>query len=764
MSRDMGDSPASRPRMLKRAQVGWPRPLRELKDLLYEVYLAAGAPSLDEIAEAISADDGLPGSPGRDTVRRCISEPVLPPSQADTVSVAVVLARSAAWNTQDLAARVRSLWITARMATGAGRPISEFDDRLVLVDLEVHPALDAGADDDRLSALPAYVAREFDARLNAVIADAAAGQSSIALLVGGSSTGKTRAMWEAVRQLPDRWRLWHPIDPTRPDAALAELTDIAPHTVVWLNEAQDYLGLDPLGEQVAAGLRSLLRDPGRAPVLILATLWPEHWETLTIYTDSSRRSHTQELLNKHKIDVPDAFTSTELASLADTADADPRLGEAATRAHDAQITQYLAGVPVLLDRYHGARGATQALIHAAMDARRLGAGPHIPLAWLADAAPGYLTDTEWNQTPDNWLPQALAYVTTPCNGIPGILSPVKTSTPRNHRPAIAGSTAWQPTQTVQATQYQLTDYLDQYGRLHRADQIPPIDFWTAAASHAHPADLTDLGNSAKNRGLYRDAAQLHKRATAHGSPYAARALVHLFHTLHPTDQRPSQWAVAHATLDDPEVVSSLLGGLLEAGADQQIATLLARDPATHAHLDSPDAVARLLAALREAGADQQFAILAERAVAHARLDRPGAMSQLLAALHKGGADRQAAVLAERAVAHATLDDPNAVAQLLGGLRKAGADQQIATLLARDPATHAHLDDPGAVRRLMEELRGAGADQLAAVLAERAVAHATLDDPDAVAQLLGGLRKAGADQQIATLLARDPATHAHLGQL
>jgi hypothetical protein len=49
--------------------------LRELKDLLYEVYLAAGAPSLDEIAADIAAADALPGAPGRDTVRRCIGAP-----------------------------------------------------------------------------------------------------------------------------------------------------------------------------------------------------------------------------------------------------------------------------------------------------------------------------------------------------------------------------------------------------------------------------------------------------------------------------------------------------------------------------------------------------------------------------------------------------------------------------------------------------------------------------------------------------------------
>ncbi|MER5474305.1 hypothetical protein ABZX90_42765 [Streptomyces sp. NPDC002935] len=71
MSGDMGDAsgPKKRPRRLGRAQVSWPPALGKLKDLLYEVYLAAGAPSLDEIVKDVAADDELPGSPGRDTVR-----------------------------------------------------------------------------------------------------------------------------------------------------------------------------------------------------------------------------------------------------------------------------------------------------------------------------------------------------------------------------------------------------------------------------------------------------------------------------------------------------------------------------------------------------------------------------------------------------------------------------------------------------------------------------------------------------------------------
>jgi hypothetical protein len=59
-------------------------------------------------------------------------------------------------------------------------------------------------------------------------------------------------------------------------------------------------------------------------------------------------------------------------------------------------------------------------------------------------------------------------------------------------------------------------------------------------------------------------------------------------------------------------VARLLDSLREAGADEQAAALLARDPGAHARLDDPGGVADLLARLREAGADEQAAALAGR--------------------------------------------------------------------------------------------------------------------------------------------------------
>ncbi|MFE3205699.1 hypothetical protein [Embleya sp. NPDC059237] len=639
-----------------------------------------------------------------------------------------------------------------------GRPLVEVADPFAL---EVHHAIDSRT--AGLPVLPVYVPREHDRLLAEAVDRAAAGAGGVAVLVGGSSTGKTRACWEALHVLREReegWRLWHPIDPTRPGAALTELADVAPYTVIWLNEVQEYLTPAPHGEELAAGLRALLRDPRRAPVLVLATMWPNHWDTLTTRTDPDRHAQARALLDGHRITVPDAFTGAALDALAHAAGDDPRLAEAAEHATDGRITQYLAGVPVLTERYEDAPPATKALVHAAMDARRLGAGTHLPLAWLAEAAPGYLTDTEWDASGDDWLEQALRHVTQPCKGIPGILTPVKTGTPRNRR---TGPATEHRTGASQSATYRLADYLDQHGRRHRAEEIPPVDFWTAAATHAHPADLTALGHAARTRGLYRDAAQLHKHAATRGSRYAAIALVALLHTLHPTDHRPVQWAAAHASLDNPSAVGGLLQELREAGAQDQVAVLLARDPAARTSLDDPDAVAFLLWALQDIGAQDQVAVLLTRdPAARTSLDDPDAVVQLLSVLREVGAHEQAAALATRAATHVPLDDPDAVAQLLSVLGEVGAKEQIAALLARDPATRAPLDNPAAVTSLLWALREVGSqDQVAVLLARDPTTHAPLDNPDAVTHLLWVLQEVGSHEQVAVLLAGDPAARASL---
>ncbi|WP_331732160.1 ATP-binding protein (plasmid) [Streptomyces avidinii] len=671
-----------------------------------------------------------------------------------------------------------------------GRPLTEVTDPL---QLEVHRAIAArGAD---LPVLPLYIEREHDRTLADAVERAAGGESRIALLVGGSSTGKTRALWEALARLRERhesWRLWHPISP---DALLAQLNDVGPYTVIWLNEAQEYLDR---GERVASGLRTLLHDPSRAPALILATLWPEHWNKLTARTEPDRHRQARELLAGQQIRLPNAFIGADLAALHETAGHDTRLREAATHARDGQIAQYLAGGLVLLDRYHNAPPPARALVHAAMDARRLGAGPRIPWTWLANAASGYPTDTEWEAFGDDWdnhLVQALAYVTERWNGIPGILSPVHTDTTRNQRPTRSGATSkvGQPA-AKEGPSYRLADYLDQHGRRERAEHIPPVGFWTSAAQHAHPTDLATLGDAARNRGLYRDAAQLYKNAT----PYQVRAavsLVHHFDSLHPHDHRPAQWAATQMPFDGSLTVLNMPGVLRKAGAEEQIAVLVARavnegvlgdsrsiDVAlsllgragvgvraqlaeqvavlaaravAERSLDNAYRVVYLLEALQEVGAREQVAALAARAAVEVSLTNAEAVAQLIGLLREAGAEEEVAVLIRRAAAEVSLTNTRGVAGLMDLLREAGAEEEVAVLVRR-AAAEVSLTNPGAVARLMDLLREAGAEEEVAVLVRRAAAEASLDDPNGIAALMRVMQEVGAEEQVAALAARAAA--------
>ena len=162
----------------------------------------------------------------------------------------------------------------ARPASAAGRPLAEVTDPFVL---EVHRPVQPEDAPPGLPVLPPYVPREHDEALGQVVRGGGGGpqrdRGAGRRVLHRQDPGLLGGAGPAAGPGPGPWRLWHPIDPSRPDAALRELPGIGPRTVVWLNEAQFYL--DPaeggLGERVAAGLRELLRDPGRAPVLVLAT-------------------------------------------------------------------------------------------------------------------------------------------------------------------------------------------------------------------------------------------------------------------------------------------------------------------------------------------------------------------------------------------------------------------------------------------------------------------------------------------------------------
>ena len=189
---------------------------------------------------------------------------------------------------------------------------------------------------------------------------AAEGHSGIAVLVGGSSTGKTRACWEALGLLREQARAVAAVAPDRPvppggGAARAALDRPADRGVAERGPVLPRRAAGGLGERVAAGLRELLRDPARAPVLVLATLWPQFWDRAHRPPRGGRadpHAQARELLAGRDITVPAAFTADQLRQL--PTPADPRLALAAEAAEDGQVIQFLAGAPELMARYRNA--------------------------------------------------------------------------------------------------------------------------------------------------------------------------------------------------------------------------------------------------------------------------------------------------------------------------------------------------------------------------------------------------------------------------
>ncbi|CAN3983357.1 hypothetical protein [Kitasatospora purpeofusca] len=401
-----------------------------------------------------------------------------------------------------------------------GRPIGAWDPH----DLEVHPAGLAGT----ARVLPGYVRRRHDEVVAELVRAASAGRSGLLVLVGSSSTGKTRACWEAVQPLAAQgWRLWHPFDPTRAEAALADLEHVGPRTVVWLNEAQHYLGHARAGERIAAALHTLLTRPERGPVLVLGTLWPEYEAQYTaVHRPGTPDPHSRarELLAGRTVTVPDAFDERALRDAdALAASGDRLMADALVRARShGRVAQDLAGALELLRRYERGTPAVRALLEAAMDARRLGVGLHLPQAFLIDAAADYLGDRDWDRLADDWAEAAFADLGRPVHGKD---VPLGRTNPRPvRRPPSTPAPAAPPTAAA-GLLFRLADYLEQYGRTARRRLCPPASFWQSALAHlTDPGDLGALASAAERRHRLQWAHHLRLRAADSGDPGALMAL------------------------------------------------------------------------------------------------------------------------------------------------------------------------------------------------------------------------------------------------
>ena len=677
-------------------------------------------------------------------------------------------------------------------AAAAGRPLDEVTDPFAL---EVHRPVQPEDPQPGLPALPAYVPREHDTELGSVVRAAAEGSSGIAVLVGGSSTGKTRACWEALQLLrdrPEQWRLWHPIDPSRPDAALRELPGIGPRTVVWLNEAQFYLDVADggLGERVAAGLRELLRDPARAPVLVLATLWPQFWDGLTARPAGGADPHAQarELLAGHDITVPAAFTAAQLQRLSrggGRAAGPGRRGGAGRAGHPVpgRGTRAAGPVPQRAARRGGADprgdgcpppghgiGAAAGLPGSSRarvpDRHRMGrpgrglagAGPGLhgrPLQRRPRAAhphpppPGQIP-----RTPDpapgtamsSWLTARPASRACRCTGsrITSISTAGTTGRARSPRQASGPQRQTTPSPATRPRSV-----------------MPP----TLAACTVTPPSSTRTPPPAATSTLFSTSATLRTTSALTSAPCAGPPPTSPSTTRTPW---PGCWTACGRRArrsrsprccavipppTSPSTTRTPWPGCWTACGRRARRSRPPRWPAVsaaHVALDDPDAVARLLDSLREAGAEEQVTALAERAAAHVpSTTRPPWPGCWTACGRRARRSRPPRWL-RRDRRPRLPRRPGAVAGCWAACGRRARRSRPPRWPSR-AAAHVSLDNPAAVAGLLDSLREAGAEEQAAALLRRdPAAHVSLDDPGAVAGLLDSLREAGAQEQVAAL--------------
>ncbi|WP_305788665.1 tetratricopeptide repeat protein [Symbioplanes lichenis] len=327
----------------------------------------------------------------------------------------------------------------------------------------IHSAITAP---DAVDFLPRYVSRDFDFRLRAELA-ADPDRGAFVVLVGGSSTGKTRSLYEAVQDgFPD-WSLVQPVEA----AELLELRSAPPRrTVFWLDELQRYLGGRPA--LTFECVRALMRRGN----IVVGTLWPGQYASWRSASEDMRRLFS----NAAVISVPDELSMAELHEANEIAEEDSRIRQALDT-QDAGLTQALAGGPELVMCWEQpVTPYAKAVIAAAADAHRLGVQAPLTAEFLREAMAGYLPPPHQVRPKEEWLGQALPHATRQLYG------DVSALVPNGANGTVAG--------------YTMADYLAQHLRRVRRTTVVPEPAWDALVTGLRDAaDLRRLADAALAR-------------------------------------------------------------------------------------------------------------------------------------------------------------------------------------------------------------------------------------------------------------------------
>jgi len=606
--------------------------------------------------------------------------------------------------------------------------------------------------------VPTFIDRDLGAEVGAWMRTARA-DGGFLVLVGDSSVGKTRLLYETARKVLPEFRV---LAPDLGDGGLlnevAAATFPLPKLIVWLDELQRFLpgpyfipgesaGYTPITAAAVRKLRAV-----DSPLIILGTLWPEYaWQLRTTERDPAtggqrpRYPQATDILSAGVHDLRlSTFSEAERTTAAALAYRDARLATAVAD-RNFNVTEALAGAPELLHRYEKATAGQQAVIHAAADARRLGVQGALTIDLLRAAARGYLASLEPD---DAWFDHALGELTSRSRRTDAASAPLLEVYTADRR-AVAG--------------YTVADYLLQHlTGTRRSSRLTAVT-WQAFTEHVHnPDDRNRLAYSARSRLLYQQAEALFTHSIG---------LAELFGQQGRVDE---QIATLRQLADDGDryAADELTNLLAQRGDDEAIVILRQRADAGDSY-----ATGHLAYLLAERG-DMDGGIAVLRRFADAG-DREAAEKLTNLLFDRGYVDEAIEFVRQRVDAGdeyaarrladllAQRGDVDEAIEVLRQLADAGDDHATEQLAHQLADQHRF----GGLRQRADAGDRYAAEQLAYLLAEfaeegdegeqgEAIAHlrqrADIGDPYAAEQLADVLVRRGDDEAIAILRQRTDA--------
>lgn len=315
----------------------------------------------------------------------------------------------------------REVWLRAYAAAQRETPVPSLTHPLTVRDagaleLGVHRAQSLAG----MTLVPSYIPRDLDGQVRGALSRLI-GEGGMLLLTGDSAVGKTRTAHQAMLDTVPDHVLLAPESSTHLERSIASAIDHASSgipTLLWLNDAERFLGPQGLGMQEFRTLRS-------ARVVIVATMRDSFRLRLVRERVSVDILNLAEEIHLERIWSPDELARTRKSL---ETERDPRVAEALRAAREHGVAEYLAAGPQLwrelqeAPRVHGhPRGA--ALVHAAIDLARAGISSPISLQDLTDLHEEYLPGSNKSLISPESLDEALTWATEPRYGVTRHLLP-----------------------------------------------------------------------------------------------------------------------------------------------------------------------------------------------------------------------------------------------------------------------------------------------------------------------------------------------------